>query len=724
MNKEAKRNHKYYGKPDDHNNTTPILHPSEARFRNLMEHIPGVSIQGYRCDGTVIYWNKASEEVYGYTTQEAVGKYLGDLIIPPDLMPLFKKSLHEGRNAKKSGEFLPPGDMILLHKDGHQVPVYSIHTVVFTERAEPMLFCIDLDLSKRRKMEEVMRESKGKLQAILESIPEMIIVLDSKGRYLDIFSGTTDTLVAPSDQLLGKTIHEVMSKKKAQSIQNTINRTLSTRKHQQLEYALEIDGINHWFAAKVVKFKYLNIECVLWAARDITDHKKKEKDLRESNERLELAVTGTNLGLWDKDFVTGRSIRNRQWSEMIGYSPEEIELRNDPWKDLIHPDDMRIVMKKYDEHIVGHSPYYEVEYRMRAKTGEWKWIQSVGKISERDDSGKPLRMIGTHRDITDHKRTDEAITKAKQEWECTFDAIPDLIMILDSRYRIIRANRAVADKLRIPITEIPGKVCYQIIHKTDAPPGYCPLIRLLKDGQEHSAEAHLDLLGGDYLITTTPIQNREGYSIGAVHVARDITGLKKMENELRESKERFELAISGARLGLWDQNIATGESIRNRQWYEMLGYIPEEIEPELFSWQNLLHPDDLLPTLNKLNKQLAGKIPFYEAEFQMRTKTGGWKWIQSTGKVSEWDDSGKPLRMIGTHRDITERKQAEDALAKYRDNLEDMVNDRTTELQSLVGAMSGREARMADLKDVIKLLRNQIKDAGMEPVADDPLLGV
>ena len=107
----------------------------------------------------------------------------------------------------------------------------------------------------------------------------------------------------------------------------------------------------------------------------------------------------------------------------------------------------------------------------------------------------------------------------------------------------------------------------------------------------------------------------------------------------------------------------------------------------------------------------------------MRTKTGGWKWIQSAGKVSQWDDAGKPLRMLGTQRDITERKQADEELEKYRNNLEELVKDRTAELQSLVNAMAGREARMSDLKDVIKLLREQIKEAGMEPVADDPLLG-
>ena len=279
----------------------------------------------------------------------------------------------------------------------------------------------------------------------------------------------------------------------------------------------------------------------------------------------------------------------------------------------------------------------------------------------------------------------------------------------------------MADKLGLPITKIPGQVCYRLVHQMDQPPDFCPLVQLLKDGREHSAEAYLDLLGGDYMITTTPIPDREGNSIGAVHVAHDITGLKKVEHELRESEERMELAISGAKLGLWDQNVMTGKSAHNRQWAEMLGYTLDEIEQKHISWQDLLHPEDFSLALKRSNDHLAGKTPFYEAEYRMRTKSGGWKWIQSAGKISQWDDNGKPLRMIGTHRDISERKRTEEELRAYREHLEDLVKDRTFELQSLVGAMAGREARMSDLKEVIKQLRNQIKEAGMEPVADDPL---
>ena len=142
------------------------LRESEERFRNLMDNIPGVSIQGYTPDGIVRYWNKASEDVYGYTAQEAIGKNLGDLIVPQKLKPLFEQCLDSAKQLTQSGEFMPPGELHLLHKNGHLVPVYSIHTAVCLEDTEPLLFCIDFDLSERKRVEEELRLANTRLNLL------------------------------------------------------------------------------------------------------------------------------------------------------------------------------------------------------------------------------------------------------------------------------------------------------------------------------------------------------------------------------------------------------------------------------------------------------------------------------------------------------------------------------------------------------------------------------
>jgi len=155
---------------------------SEGRFQSLMEYLPGLSIQGYTSDGTILYWNKASKDVYGFSAEEAVGKNIQDLIIPEDLKPLFRESMVQAKQITGSGEFMPPTELMLLHKDGHLVPVYSIHTITFIEGNVPLFFCIDVDLSERRRAEQALQEEKKTLFAILEHQPVGIMLVGKNGK--------------------------------------------------------------------------------------------------------------------------------------------------------------------------------------------------------------------------------------------------------------------------------------------------------------------------------------------------------------------------------------------------------------------------------------------------------------------------------------------------------------------------------------------------------------
>jgi PAS domain S-box-containing protein len=124
------------------------------------------------------------------------------------------------------------------------------------------------------------------------------------------------------------------------------------------------------------------------------------------------------------------------------------------------------------------------------------------------------------------------VQQSRRDWEATFDAMPDLITILDHEFRITRTNKAMADKLGVAPTQAVGMICYDCVHGTQQPPPSCPHVRLLADGQEHSAEVHEDRLGGDFFVSVSPIHDANGHLLGAVHVARDITERKRAEEEL------------------------------------------------------------------------------------------------------------------------------------------------------------------------------------------------
>jgi two-component system CheB/CheR fusion protein len=143
------------------------------------------------------------------------------------------------------------------------------------------------------------------------------------------------------------------------------------------------------------------------------------------------------------------------------------------------------------------------------------------------------------RDITKRKLAEEGLRRAKEEWERTFASVPDLITILDNRYRVLRVNEAMARRLGLKPEECVGLHCYEAVHGTSGPPEFCPHLRTIEDGCEHVEELHVDRLGGDFLVTTTPLLDEKGERIGSVHIARDITERKRAEEVLRKSEKRY-----------------------------------------------------------------------------------------------------------------------------------------------------------------------------------------
>lgn len=125
--------------------------------------------------------------------------------------------------------------------------------------------------------------------------------------------------------------------------------------------------------------------------------------LRESEERLSLALDGTGLGLWDWNLETGELIHNTLWGEMLGYEPGEIEPGPEFWEGLLHPDDKDECFRTLQMHLDGKTPVYEAQYRLKTKKDGWMWILDRGKIVERNSKGQPIRATGTHRDITREK---------------------------------------------------------------------------------------------------------------------------------------------------------------------------------------------------------------------------------------------------------------------------------------------------------------------------------
>ncbi len=191
----------------------------------------------------------------------------------------------------------------------------------------------------------------------------------------------------------------------------------------------------------------------------------------------------------------------------------------------------------------------------------------------------------------------------------------------------------------------------------NVPPGMEPFLRSVSDVYDscdrdrHLMERSFDLSSQELVEINKKLQE-------------EIIDRQEMGKKLSEREKRMELALYGGNLGTWDWNVSTSEVRFNERWAEMKGYTLDEIKPHLSSWSGLVHPKDLPVVMKILEAHFRGETAFYEAEFRMKHKSGRWIWILDRGKVIERDEDGKPLRVCGTHLDITRLKETEQSLQK------------------------------------------------------------
>jgi PAS domain S-box-containing protein len=187
-----------------------------------------------------------------------------------------------------------------------------------------------------------------------------------------------------------------------------------------------------------------------------------------------------------------------------------------------------------------------------------------------------------------NSRTQEALIRAKDEWERTFDAVPDLVAILDGRHHVVRVNRAMANRLGVRPEDAVGLPCYRCVHGAKDPPPFCPHSQLLADGKEHTAEVHEPRLGGYFMVSVSPLRDAEGRVIGSVHVAHDITERKLAEEKIRKARDDLEVRVQVRTAELEEANIALQDEVTVRNEAEKALRESNELLETMFSSIDLL----------------------------------------------------------------------------------------------------------------------------------------
>lgn len=385
--------------------------------------------------------------------------------------------------------------------------------------------------------------------------------------------------------------------------------------------------------------------------------------LGSSERRLQYVMDATGEGVWDWDLRNGEVHHNARWCELLGLDAGFQQHGYQEFQSLLHDEDRERVLETINASL-NQGPPYISEHRMWRADGEVIWVLDRGKVVERDETGQPLRMVGSLMDITERKITSEQIRVRELYLRATLDNLPFLFWLKDAESRFLIVNREFAQVCGRGDPERVAGLTDLDVWPADLAEQYrADDFAVIASRQEKAVEEPVETAGELRWIETykKPVINAQGEVLGTVGFARDITSRKAIEQALEQSEQRWQVAISGSKDGIWDWDIPTGRVFFSERWKEMLGYRPEELAGAYQEWASRVHPDDLPRVEAEIQRHLHGETDFFQSEFRMRHKDGSEKWILSRASAL-FDESGRVIRMSGSHTDITERRAADEAL--------------------------------------------------------------
>ncbi|MBL7992544.1 MAG: PAS domain S-box protein [Candidatus Kapabacteria bacterium] len=409
--------------------------------------------------------------------------------------------------------------------------------------------------------------------------------------------------------------------------------------------------------------------------QDITEQKKSEQVLKDSEQRLGLALEGGNLGLWDWDALTNTLIVNERWLSMLGLNPSTTIPTLDFWHSLVHPEDMPILQNLIDTVISNpNGKRVEAEVRARHANGEYIWILDKGAIVGRDNNGNPLRIVGTHMDITERKTAEKKINLLQQKYLAILNAANGIVWEADAQtFQFTFVSGQAEAILGYPIhrwTEEPT-FWKDHIHPEDSTWAVDYCLNCILKNQAHDFEYRMIAADGRvvWLHDIVTVESENGKPVLIRGLMVDITYRKQAEAALENALKRLELATHSANIGIWEYGLNDGSLIWDDQMYALYGITQTTFSGVYEAWQTGLHPEDRERSEHELEIAIAGGKDF-DTEFRVVWPDQSIHHIRAFATVI-FDAFGKAIKMIGANYDITERKEIINELVRAKEKAEE-----------------------------------------------------
>ena len=559
------------------------------------------------------------------------------------------------------------------------------------------------EITERKQVEDRLRQSEAKYRTIVETASEGIVVTDIEGRYTFINQQMADMLGYPIEEILGKTSMDLVDDGWTQQVvQKRKGLRGGDPASGEFKYRRK-DGSALWTIYHATPaFNDQGEHIADFAIHtDITERKREEAIVMARVRIAEFAahhslgelmqnavdelcvLTESPIGFFHFVEANQRALSLQTWSTRTldefcktegkgqHYDMDQAGVWVDCVREgraVIHNDYASLPHRKGLPE--GHAPVMREMVLPIHRNQRIVAIIGVGNKAvnyTEEDISYAFRLADLIWDLVERKRAEDALQKSEARHRVLFETAPVGIELADMDGHIIETNAAAMRIFGLSAEEYGRRKIdgpeWRIIRPdgTPMPPDEYAGIRALKE-QKPIQNVEMGVIRDQDDVAWISVNAAPIPGVGVAISYVEYTERKRAEDALHESEQRWQFALEGAGEGVWDWDAQTNQVYFSRQWKAMLGFAEGEVGNTLDEWDKRVHPDDRQDVYKKINAHFSRKTPVYQSEHRVRCKDGGYKWILDRGKVIKWMDDGRPLRVIGTHTDITERKCVEEEL--------------------------------------------------------------